>query len=153
MKAAKNMADVEKQFLDECKARIRSYSKNEKLKLLGKQFSCETLIEKYSYNFCWMGRPVIQHPQDMVMMQELIWEIKPDLIIETGIAHGGSVIMYAGYLEMMGLKDSRVLAVDVDIREHNRLAIEQHPMSKKISMLQGSSISSELIMQVREIRQ
>ena len=142
------MDDHIKKFKEECEERVRSYGENEKLIELGKNFSCETLANQYSYNFSWMGRPVIQHPQDIVMMQELIWSIKPDLIIETGIAHGGSAIMYAGFMEMMNLHDSRVLAIDIDIREHNRKAIEDHPMSKRITMLEGSSISEDIIDQV-----
>src|ERR1041384_475378 len=93
---------------------------------------------KYSYNFSWMGRPIIQYPQDMIAMQEIIWEVKPDLIIETGIAHGGSLIYYASLLELIG--KGEVLGVDIDIRDHNRKEIEKHPMFKRINMIQGSSI-------------
>ncbi len=117
---------------------------------------------RYSYNFSWMGRPIIQFPQDMVAMQELIMEVKPDLIIETGIAHGGSLIMNASLLAMLDYCDAiesgelldpakpkrRVLGVDIDIREHNRAAIEAHPMSNRIDMIQGSSIAPEIIKQV-----
>lgn len=142
------MEDPIKIFNEKRKKRIRSYGDNKELIALGKKFSCETLANKYSYNFCWMGRPIIQHPQDIVMMQELIWEIKPDLIIETGIAHGGSAIMYASFMEMMGLKNSHVLAIDIDIRDHNRHAIQQHPMYKRITMLEGSSIDKKMIDQV-----
>lgn len=94
---------------------------------------------RYSYNFNWLGRPIIQFPQDIVAMQEIIWEVKPDLIIETGIAHGGSLIFYASMLELIG-GDGQVVGVDIDIREHNRAEIEKHPMYKRITMLQGSSI-------------
>lgn len=100
----------------------------------------------YTYNFTWMGRPVIQFPQDMVAMQEIIWNVKPDLIIETGIAHGGSLIMYASYLEMIGR--GHVLGIDIDIREYNRKEIERHPMFKRISMLEGSSISDDIAKKV-----
>jgi cephalosporin hydroxylase len=93
----------------------------------------------YSYNFKWLGRPIIQYPQDLIAMQEIIWEIKPDLIIETGIAHGGSLIFSASILEMIG-SDGHVLGIDIDIREHNRIEIEKHPMSKRITMIEGSSI-------------
>ena len=117
---------------------------------------------RYSYNFSWMGRPIIQFPQDMVAMQELIMEVKPDLIIETGIAHGGSLIMNASLLAMLDYCDAiesgelldpakpkrRVLGVDIDIREHNRVAIEAHPMANRIDMIQGSSIAPEIIKQV-----
>ena len=118
---------------------------------------------RYSYNFSWMGRPIIQFPQDMAAMQEIIWEVKPDLIIETGIAHGGSLIMNASLLAMLDYCDAiekselldpkkpkrRVLGIDIDIREHNRLAIEAHPMSNRIDMIQGSSIAPEIISQVK----
>lgn len=142
------MDDENNKFKKECQERVRSYGDNNELIALGKKFSCETLLNQYSYNFSWMGRPIIQHPQDIMMMQELMWKIKPDLVIETGIAHGGSAIMYAGYMEMMGLKNSRVLAIDIDIREHNRREIEAHPMSSRITMIEGSSISEDIVNQV-----
>jgi cephalosporin hydroxylase len=122
-------------------------------------------IHKYTYNFSWMGRPIIQFPQDMVAMQELIWQVKPDLIIETGIAHGGSLIMSASILAMLDYCEAvesgkvldprtcrrRVLGIDIDIRAHNRAAIEAHPMSHRIDMIQGSSIAPETIAQVHKI--
>ncbi|OYQ62778.1 cephalosporin hydroxylase [Pseudanabaena sp. SR411] len=108
---------------------------------------------KYSYNFSWLGRPIIQYPQDMIAIQELIWSIQPDLIIETGIAHGGSLIFSASMLELIaicgGSQDAEVLGLDIDIRAHNREAIEGHPMFKRISMIQGSSIAPEIIGQVK----
>jgi cephalosporin hydroxylase len=104
---------------------------------------------RYSYNFSWLGRPIIQYPQDMIAMQEIIWQVKPDLIIETGIAHGGSLVFYASMLELLG-GQGQVLGIDIDIREHNRRAIEQHPMSKRITMMQGSSIDERLAADVRE---
>lgn len=108
---------------------------------------------KYSYHFEWMGRPIIQYPQDIVAMQELIWRVQPDLIVETGIAHGGSLIFSAAMLELNaacgGPADAEVLGLDIDIRAHNRAAIEAHPMARRIRMLQGSSIAPEIIAQVR----
>lgn len=120
---------------------------------------------KYSYNFSHLGRPIIQYPQDMVAIQELIWEVKPDLIIETGIAHGGSLILSASMLALLDMIDAiesgvtidpkvskrKVLGIDVDIREHNRNAIEGHPMSSRIQMIQGSSISGDIITKVKAI--
>lgn len=107
----------------------------------------------YSYNFSWMGRPIIQFPQDVFAMQELIWSIKPDLIIETGIAHGGSLIFYASMLELNaacgGPQKAEVLGVDIDIRAHNREAIDAHPMCKRITMIQGSSVADEIIRQIK----
>jgi cephalosporin hydroxylase len=109
----------------------------------------------YSYNFSWLGRPIIQYPQDIIAMQELIWSIQPDLIIETGIAHGGSLIFSASMLELNaacgGPKTASVLGIDIDIRAHNRAAIEEHPMSKRISMIEGSSIESDVIEQVKAV--
>lgn len=119
---------------------------------------------KYSYQFDWMGRPIIQYPQDIVAMQELIWSVKPDLIVETGIAHGGSLIFSASMLALLDMADAieageqslnlrdcrrKVIGIDIDIRAHNRAAIEAHPMSARIEMIQGSSIAPETVAQVR----
>lgn len=101
---------------------------------------------RYSYHFSWMGRPIIQFPQDMAAMQELIWQVQPDLIVETGIAHGGSLVFYAAMLELTG--KGEVLGIDIDIRAHNRKEIERHPMAKRIQMLQGSSIDRDICDQV-----
>jgi len=113
----------------------------------------DTAKYKYSYNFSWLGRPIIQYPQDIVALQELIWSIQPDMIIETGIAHGGSLIFSASMLELNaacgGPRNAEVLGVDIDIRSHNREAIEAHPMFKRISMIQGSSIAPEIVEQVK----
>jgi cephalosporin hydroxylase len=120
---------------------------------LSRIWSRETNRHKYTYNFQWLGRPIIQYPQDMVAMQELIWSVQPDLIIETGIAHGGSLIFFASMLELNaacgGPSEARVVGVDIDIRAHNREAIQAHPMSRRISMIQGSSIDTDVIAQVR----
>jgi cephalosporin hydroxylase len=111
-------------------------------------FMQESLAPKYSYNFSWLGRPIIQYPQDIVAMQEIIWSVQPDLIIETGIAHGGSLIFYASMLELVqacGGPDGKVLGVDVEIRAHNRRAIEAHPLFKRITMIEGSSIDPGVV--------
>ena len=119
-------------------------------------FNCvkDTADTKYTYNFSWMGRPIIQFPQDMIALQEIIWEVKPDMIIETGIAHGGSLIFSASMLTLLEacgeIENGKVLGIDIDIREHNKKAIEAHPMSKKITMFQGSSIDEEMIQKVHE---
>lgn len=116
----------------------------------------------YSYNYSWLGRPVIQYPQDMMAMQELIWKVKPDLIIETGIAHGGSLIFSASMLALLDVCDAeagiaatgsrrKVLGIDVDIRPHNRAAIEAHPMASRIQMIQGSSIDPGIVELVRSV--
>jgi len=122
---------------------------------------------KYSYHFGWLDRPIIQFPQDIVAMQELIWSIKPDLIIETGIAHGGSLIFSASMLALLDICNAvekgdkldpklsrrKVLGIDIDIRSHNRIAIEAHPLASRIQMIQGSSIDPETIAQVKEVAQ
>ncbi len=134
-------------------SRIGSNGSDRNLKQVTTEFLNASLAHKYSYNFSWLGRPIIQYPQDIVAMQELIWSIQPDLIIETGIAHGGSLIFSASMLELNavcgGPQDAEVLGVDIDIRAHNRAAIEAHPMFKRISMIQGSSIATETIEEVR----
>lgn len=104
---------------------------------------------KYTYNYTWMGRPIIKFPSDMVIQQELIWQLKPDLIIETGIAHGGSIVFSASMMEMMGI-DGEVVGVDIDIRDHNRQLIESHPMYKRITMYEGSSIDPVIVQKVKE---
>jgi cephalosporin hydroxylase len=123
-------------------------------KIEGLRFLKETTSTKYTYNFSWLGRPIIQFPQDMIALQEIIWEVKPDMIIETGIAHGGSLIFSASMLTLLEacgeIENGQVLGIDIDIREHNRNAIEAHPMSKKITMFQGSSIDEEMISKVHE---
>jgi len=126
------------------------------------RFMEETTLPKYSYNFEWLGRPIIQYPQDVVAMEEIIWKVWPDLIIETGIAHGGSLIFSASMLALLDVCDAieqkmsidpsrsarKVLAVDIDIRPHNRAAIEAHPMASRIQMIQGSSIAREVTQKV-----
>jgi cephalosporin hydroxylase len=135
------------EFIEERQHRVNANGSNNNLRQAAKAFNVESNRAQYSYNFSWMGRPIIQYPQDMIAMQEIIWKIKPDLIIETGIAHGGSLIYYASLLELMG--KGEVLGIDIDIREHNRRAIESHPMIKRIKMLQGSSIDSAVVDEVK----
>ena len=134
-------------FVEERAQRVSSNKNNESLQEAAVAFNVESNRAQYSYNFSWMGRPIIQYPQDMIAMQEIIWEIKPDYIIETGIAHGGSLIYYASLLELIG--HGEVIGIDIDIREHNRKEIEAHPMMKRIKMLQGSSIDK---LKVEEIK-
>jgi cephalosporin hydroxylase len=142
------MSDPIRAFITERKERIDKNQANKWLQRAAKDFNVESNKAQYSYNFSWMGRPIIQYPQDMIAMQEIIWQVKPDLVIETGIAHGGSLIYYASLLELLG--KGEVLGIDIDIREHNRKEIEKHPMFKRIKMIQGSSISNEVIEQVKK---
>lgn len=131
---------------------IRRLGADGKLRQESMNWVRDTATLGYSYNFHWMGRPIIQYPQDIVAMQELIWTIQPDLIVETGIAHGGSLIFSASMLELNaacgGPKDARVVGIDIDIRDHNRKAIETHPMARRIDMIQGSSIDAQIVRQV-----
>ena len=128
---------------------MNTMNNKDNLQELTNQWFVESCKYKYSYNFSWMGRPIIQFPQDIMAMQEIIWQVKPDLIVETGIAHGGSLIFYASMLELIG--EGQVLGIDVDIRQHNRVEIEQHPMFKRITMIEGSSIDEEIAKQVYDL--
>lgn len=141
-------------FDTEVQERIAANDANADLKAAARTFMTASLAPKYSYNFSWLGRPIIQYPQDIVAMQEIIWRVQPDLIIETGIAHGGSLIFSAAMLELNascgGPMDAQVLGIDIEIRPHNRAAIENHPMHKRISMLEGSSIAPGIVAQVHD---
>lgn len=140
-------------FDEERKERIRANGVNSGLIDAARDFTMASVIPKYSYNFSWMGRPIFQYPQDIIAVQQIVWSVKPDLIIETGIAHGGSLIFSASMLELNaacgGPKDAEVLGVDIDIRAHNRDAIIAHPMAKRISMIEGSSVASDIVGRVR----
>lgn len=137
------------EFVEQRNDRIQKNAENTELKSAAAAFNVASNKAQYSYNFSWMGRPIIQYPQDMIAMQEIIWELKPDLIIETGIAHGGSLIYYASVLELIG--HGEVLGVDIDIRQHNKTEIEKHPMFKRISMIQGSSLDPDVIAKVAAV--
>jgi len=158
------MNEIER-FEAEVKANIESLSQDNDVQALSRIWLREISPHKYAYNFSWLGRPAIQIPQDQIALQELIWQIKPDLIIETGIAHGGSLIFSASMLALLDIAEAiesgclfdpkvsrrKVVGLDIDIRAHNRSAIENHPMASRIQMLQGSSIDPDLIQQVNEI--
>jgi len=152
-------------FNKEVAKNIRRLGEDRDIQGLSRIWSRVTNQHGYSYNFSWLGRPIIQYPQDMNAWQELIWQIRPDLIIETGIAHGGSLIFSASMLALIDMCEAieqkkpfdpsisrrKVLALDIDIRAHNRTAIEAHPMGSRIQMIQGSSIAPEVITQVHAI--
>lgn len=154
-------------FKKDVKDSIDGLAKDRDLQGFSKIWLREIVGHKYTYNFEFMGRPIIQVPQDMVAMQELIWQTKPDLIIETGIAHGGSLIMSASMLSLLDYSEAiqqstmldptapkrRVLGLDIDIRDHNRSAIETHPMSNRVDMIQGSSVAPDVIRKVHKIAQ
>jgi cephalosporin hydroxylase len=140
----KKMDEFEKQ---KC-ASIARMGEDRTLANLTRQWFDLSCRHKYSYNFTWMGRPIIQYPQDILAMQEIIWRVRPELIIETGIAHGGSLAFYASMLELLG-DGGRVVGIDIEIRSHNRAEIEQHPMMKRITMIEGSSIDPVVVRQVQ----
>jgi cephalosporin hydroxylase len=142
------MDEIEK-FRQEVQQNIESLAADKDVQALSRIWAREVTRHKYPYNFTWMGRPLIQLPQDMIAMQEIIWQVQPELIIETGVAHGGSLIYYASLLELIG-GAGRVLGIDIDIRPHNRAEIEKHPMARRIDLLQGSSIAPEMVAEVRQ---
>lgn len=153
------------QFAAERHENISGLGGSAELADLAKNFMIGTGPFKYTYNFDWLGRPIIQFPQDIVATQELVWRVRPDLIIETGIAHGGSLILSASLLALLDMCDAieekksidpckshrKVLGLDIDIRSHNRAAIEAHPMASRIQMIQGSSIAPDVVEQVKSI--
>ncbi|MGH8146229.1 MAG: cephalosporin hydroxylase family protein [Rhodanobacteraceae bacterium] len=159
-----NVSNPVEAFQEEVQDRIRGNRDNVALSNAAHAFMHVSTQPKYSYNFSMLGRPIIQYPQDMVAIQELIWSVRPDLIIETGIAHGGSLILSASMLTLLDYCDAvesgqvldpkvahrRVLGIDIDIRAHNRAAIEAHPMAHRIDMLQGSSIAPDIVAEVHK---
>ena len=161
------MTTPEQQFAQERRERLDAYAQDASLRQLSRQWLQESMAKKYVYNFDWLGRPIIQYPQDMVAIQELVWRVRPDLIIETGIAHGGSLILSASMLAMLDMCDAieagttidprkskrKVIGLDIDIRAHNRAAIEAHPMASRIQMFQGSSVDPAVVQQVRAAAQ
>lgn len=138
--------DPQEQFRNECAAETAAQAADGEFQCLSRAWMDRAQKLRYSYHFRWMGRPIIQYPGDIIAMQELIWEIQPDVIVETGVAHGGSVVFYASMLELIGTGE--VIGIDIDIRAHNRSAIEAHPMSKRIRLIEGSSIDAGLVDQV-----
>lgn len=141
------MLPPDKAFEQERQENIHSQELDTALQELSTQWLVRSVAHHYSYNFTWLGRPIIQYPQDVMAMQEIIWQVQPDLIIETGIAHGGSLIFYASMLELTG--QGQVLGIDVDIRAHNRAEIEKHRMFKRIKLIQGSSIDESVVREVQ----
>jgi len=136
-------------FEKERKENIKNLSENENLKIISTKWIEGVSRFNYSHNFDWLGRPIIQFPQDIIALQEIIWKVKPDLVIETGIARGGSIIFYASLLELIG-KNGLVIGIDNDIREHNKVEIEKHSMYKRIKMIEGSSIDKKVVDEVYE---
>ena len=151
--------DEIKKFFEDRRERINSYSKTE-FEKLSKKWLQVSLGEKYQYNFDWLGRPIIQYPNDILAIQEIIYKVKPDLIIETGIAHGGSLVLSASLLALLDYEDAykagnkidplkptrKVVGVDIDIRSHNLKALDKHPLRKSMILMEGSSIDEENIL-------
>ena len=138
----------DEQFEEEVQRNIEGLAGDPDVQALSRIWLREITPHKYAYNFKWMGRPIIQFPQDMMAMQEIVWAVQPDLIIETGIAHGGSILYYASLLELVG--HGEVLGIDIDIRTHNRDAILAHPMAKRVRMIEGSSVHPAIVSQVQQ---
>ena len=126
----------------------------EEFKNTAKKFLSQSVDARYSFNFKWMGRPIIQYPQDIVAVQELIWDIKPNLIIETGVAYGGSAVFFASLLELNALsggpKDAEVWCIEIDLRAHNREAILAHPMYPRLRIFDGSSLDEKIAQEVSQ---
>lgn len=158
------MNELEK-FNKECSDELLSQGNDSILQEITKKWVSASFDKKYPYHFTSLGRPIIQYPQDIVAIQEIIWRVKPDLIVETGIAHGGSLILSASMLAQLDMVEAiesgkmldpsnskrKVLGIDIDIRDHNKRAIDNHPMSNRIEMIQGSSVDPEIIRQVKKI--
>ncbi len=151
-------------FSHERLVNISNMNNNADLSKLGLDFLCKTACFNYSYNFDWLSRPIIQYPQDIIAFQEIVWRVKPDLIIEMGIARGGSLVLSASLLAMIDLsefgtvnvspradKPRSVLGVDIDIRDHNRKALESHFLFPRINLIEGSSIDEKIITKVKNI--
>lgn len=158
------MPDPIQEFATECRDRIASYPANKPLVDAAQAFLDASVGAKYSYNFSWLGRPIIQYPQDVLAVQEVIWRCRPDLIIETGVAHGGSLIFSASLLMLLDVCDAlgrggsldlgtfsrRVVGIDIDIRPHNRREIEKHPLAGMIELIEGSSIAASVVSSVTD---
>lgn len=142
------MSDHE-EFERENRASIAGMAADTEMTSLTRDWFNHSFRHRYSYHFKWMGMPIIQYPQDIVAMQELIWALRPEVIVETGIARGGSVVFYASMLELMG-GEREVIGIDIDIRAHNRVRIEAHPMFKRIALVEGSSVAAETVAAVRK---
>jgi cephalosporin hydroxylase len=157
--------DQYKNFKKECALEITQMASDADFATLSREWFLKASMYRYSYHFEWCGRPIIQYPQDIVLMQELIWSLKPDLIIETGIAHGGSLIFSASMMALLDycdfsgsqskfdpkLSKRKVIGIDIDLKDHNKAALLDHPLSHLIEVIEGSSVSSKVIAHVRAV--
>lgn len=156
------MSDELKKFAMERDAQVTGNGRNAGFKGRSLDWTLEAMQARYVYNFDWLGRPIIQYPQDMVALQEIVWATRPDVIIETGIAHGGSLTLSASLLGMLDYADAaankemldpsnpkrKVIGIDIDIRAHNRALIEAHPYFGAMTLIEGSSIDPNIVAQV-----
>ena len=157
-------ADADAQFRNDRSATVEAYQKDTGLRDLSRDWLQQTMQKRYVYNFDWLGRPIIQYPHDMQALQEIIWRTRPDVIIETGVAHGGSLMLSAGLLTLLDYADAvaegtvldpqkpgrRVIGVDIEIRPHSRAALEAHAMASRLVLIEGSSIASETVQRVAD---
>ena len=134
-------------FENEKAENIRKQGMDLKLRSAARQWIIDSAAYKYGYNFTWLGLPLIELPEDIVAMQEIMWRVRPDVIVETGVARGGSLIFHASMLELLG-GDGRAIGVEISLREHNRAAITSHPMFKRISIVEGSSVAESAVREV-----
>jgi cephalosporin hydroxylase len=141
--------DKHEEFRREVAANVEGLGADQELRDRSREWIRDTTPHRYTYNFTWLGRPIIQFPQDIVALQEIIWNTRPDVVVETGIAHGGSLVLSASILELIG-GDGRVVGVDVDIRSHNRDAIESHPLKRRIALIEGSSTDPGVVAKVEK---
>ncbi len=141
--------DDSKKFFAESRKNIKLMNKDDNLKKLSWKWFVKTFKYKYPYNFTWLGLPVIQYPHDLVLLQEIIWNLKPRIIVETGVARGGSLIFYASMINLLNNK-GKVIGIDIDIRKHNKNNIKKHPMFKNIDLIQGSSIEKKVLEKVKK---
>ena len=140
---------MDKKFEENNSKMIKLMSKDKEFQEQSKKWFNNSVKYEYSYHFTWLGLPIIQYPQDILVLQELIWKIKPDLIIETGIARGGSLILTASMLQLIG--KGQVIGIDIDIRDHNRQEIEKHSMFKRITLIEGSSIDKNIVKKIKKL--
>lgn len=141
---------MDQEFEERKREEVRRLGGSERFRALSAEWFLESARLRYSYHFTWLGRPVIQYPQDLVALQEIIWRTRPDFILETGIAHGGELVFHASLLELLG-GDGVVCGIDVQIRPHNRAAIEAHPLFRRIRLIEGSSTDPRVVGEVRRL--
>jgi len=138
------------QFYEDRRNNSAAMADDVRVRELTMQWFLATLPYKYSYNFEWLGRPIVQYPPDVLALQQIIWDVKPDLIVETGVAHGGSAVFFASQLELLK-NDGIVVAVDIEIRPDNRAALENHPLAHRLRLVEGSSIDASTIAEVKAL--